>query len=154
MKIKKKTTDFGEKYRKLQSKHWQNIHYIIIVCGSYVIYMVRIKQIAIAKCDLFLHYRNAKEIILLSSRYKTLCKTRKNTREFHLYCCDHVCKVNEWYSVHCFHREFRVSTRIIVRDYCIAKCKKFPVCGFYFPSVPSGHFFSWFKIFTLIRTLI
>ena len=27
-------------------------------------------------------------------RYKTLCKIRKNRLEFHLYCWDHVCKVN------------------------------------------------------------
>ena len=28
----------------------------------------------------------------------------------HLYCLDHVCKVNEWCLVGCFHREFRIST--------------------------------------------
>ena len=62
------------------------------------------------------------------SRYKTWCKTQKNTREFHLYCWDHVCKVNEWRLVDSFRREFRVSTQIMVRDYCIAKCKMFSTC--------------------------
>ena len=52
----------------------------------------------------------------------------KNTREFHLHCWD-VCKVNKWCLAGCFHREFRVSTQITVRDYCIAKCKKFSTCG-------------------------
>ena len=51
------------------------------------------------------------------------CKKRKNTREFHLYCWDHVCKVNEWCLVDFFLRKFRVSTQIVVRDYCIVKCK-------------------------------
>ena len=49
-----------------------------------------------------------RNLILLFSRYKTLYITRENTRELHLYCWDHVCKVNEWCSVDCFHREFRV----------------------------------------------
>ena len=35
-------------------------------------------------------------------------------REFHLYCWDHICKVNEWCLVDCFHREFRVSTYAII----------------------------------------
>ena len=53
----------------------------------------------------------------------------KKTREFHLHCWDgHVCKVNEWYLVDCLHHEFRVSTQIMVRDYCIIKYKKFSVC--------------------------
>ena len=34
------------------------------------------------------------------------------TREFHLYCSKHVCKINEWYLVDYFHREFRVSTQM------------------------------------------
>ena len=71
---------------------------------------------------------------------KTLCKTLKNTREFHLYCWDHVCKVNELCLVDFFHGEFRISTQIMVRDYCVAKCKK--------------SFFPQFKIFTLVRILL
>ena len=31
--------------------------------------------------------------------------------------------------VDCFHREFKVSTQIMVHDYCIAKCKKSSTCG-------------------------
>ena len=43
-------------------------------------------------------------------RHKIVCKTQK-TREFHLYCWNHVCKVNEWCLVDCLHHEFRVSTQ-------------------------------------------
>ena len=55
----------------------------------------------------------------------------QNTRtcEFHLYCWDHVCKVNEWCLVDCFHREFRVSTQIKVCDYYTPKYKHFCACG-------------------------
>ena len=59
---------------------------------------------------------------------QSFVQNTKNTREFHLYCWDHVCKVNEWSLVDCFHREFKVSTQIMVRDYCIAKCKRFSAC--------------------------
>ena len=51
------------------------------------------------------------------------------TCEFHLYCWDHVCKVNEWCLVDCFHCNFRVSIQIMVCYYCITKCKKFLACG-------------------------
>ena len=73
--------------------------------------------------------RCQRNLILLFSRYKTLCKTRKNTREFYLCCWDHVCKVNEWCLVDCFHREFKVPSQIMVRDYFIAKYKMFSACG-------------------------
>ena len=53
----------------------------------------------------------------------------EKTCEFNLYCWDHVCKVNEWCLVDCFHHEFRVSTQIKVPDYCIMKCKKFSAGG-------------------------
>ena len=36
---------------------------------------------------------------------------------------------NEWCLFDCFHHEFKVSTQLMVRDYCIAKCKKFSACG-------------------------
>ena len=68
--------------------------------------------------------RCQKNLILLFSRCKTFCKPRENTYELHLYCWDHVYKVNEWCLVDCFHREFGVSTQIILR-HCIAKYKKF-----------------------------
>ena len=58
-----------------------------------------------------------------------MCKTRQNTREFHLYCWDHICKVNEWFSVDGFNPDFRVSTQIMVCNHCITKCKMFPACG-------------------------
>ena len=71
--------------------------------------MHRTGRVRIAKCNLFFHYRDAKEnLILLFSQYKTLCKTRKNTREFHLYCWDHSCKVKELCLIDCFHHEFRI----------------------------------------------
>ena len=76
--------------------------------------------------------RCQRNLILLFSRYKTLCKTRKNTREFHLYCWDHVRKLNEWCSVDCFYREFRFFNQIMVRDYCIVKCKKFSARAIFF----------------------
>ena len=88
--------------------------------------MVRIKRSAVVKCDLFFHYLDAKEISFYCF-CDTKLKTRKSTRDFHLYCCDHVCKVNKWCLADCFHREFRVSTQMMVRDYCIAICKTFSV---------------------------
>ena len=50
-----------------------------------------------AKCDLFFHYRDTKEISFYYFRDIKVCgKHEKNTHEFHLYCWDdHVCKVNE-----------------------------------------------------------
>ena len=36
----------------------------------------------------------------------------KKTREFYLYCWKQLCKINEWYLVGSFHREFRVSTQM------------------------------------------
>ena len=63
-----------------------------------------------------------------------LCANHEKTQntkhtKFHLYCWDHVCKVNEWCLIDCFHREFGISTQIMVRDYSITKCKKFSACG-------------------------
>ena len=69
---------------------------------------IQIKHIAITNCDLF-------SIIVMSK--KSHCtifviqnfvqNTKKNLREFHLCCWDHVSKAN---GVDCFHHEFRVST--------------------------------------------
>ena len=58
---------------------------------------------------------------------------------------------NEWCLFDCFHHEFTVSTQLMVRDYCIAKCKKFSACGgvLMAPRV----IFPRFRIFTLIWTL-
>lgn len=67
--------------------------------------------------------------VLLFLWYITLCKTWKNTPEFHLHCWDHVCKVNELCLVEHFHRKFRISTQIMVHEYCIRKCKK---CSVYY----------------------
>ena len=82
----------------------------------------RIKHIAITKCDLFFLYRNAKEIPFYHFCNIKLCAKHEITYEFHLHCWDHVCKVNEWCLVDYFHRGFRVSTEIMVYDYC-TKCR-------------------------------
>ena len=69
---------------------------------------VRIKRIAIAKCDLFFDYSDTKEILFYYFCDTKLCaKHKKKTLEFHLYCRDHVCKVSKWSLVDRFHREFR-----------------------------------------------
>ena len=68
-----------------------------------------------------------KNLILLFTDTKLGAKHKK-TCEFHLCYWDHVCQVNEWCLVDCFHCEFKVSTQIIVCNYCTAKCK-FSACG-------------------------
>ena len=66
-------------------------------------------------------------LILLCWWYKTLCKTRINTHEFHLYCWNHVCKLNKQRLVDCFHQKFRCYTQITVHNYCIAICRVSPL---------------------------
>ena len=85
-------------------------------------YSVQIKRIAITKCDLFFHYHNVKEI----SFYYFRDTKYEKTGEFHLYCWDHVCKVNELCLVDCFHREFRASTQIMVCAIASQNTKRFP----------------------------
>ena len=80
-----------------------------------------------------------------------LQNTKKNTCELNLYCWDHVCEVNEWCLIDCFHRKFTAPNQIMVHDYCIAKCKKLSAYGGYL--MAPRDIFSQFKIFTLIRTL-
>ena len=75
----------------------------------------------------FFHYRDAKNISFYYFCDTKLCAKHEKTRASHLYCWDHVCKVNKGYLVDCFHREFRVSAQIMARNYCIEKCKKFPL---------------------------
>ena len=84
-------------------------------------YSVRIKRIAIAKCGLFFHYHYVKELFYYFRDTK-----HEKTREFHLYCWDHVCKVNEWCLVDCLHREFRLSTQITVCTIALRNAKYFP----------------------------
>ena len=96
--------------------------------------------------------RCQRNLMLLFSRYKTLSKT-KSTREFHVYCWYHICKVNECCLVECFHREFRISTQdLYLNDYCIARCKKFSACEGLLLALWA--IFLRFKMFTLIRTRI
>ena len=105
------------------------------------LYRAWIKHTTFAKCNLFFLYHDAKEILLYYSH---------NTK--HLYCWDHVSKVNDLCLVDCFHREFRVSTQIMVHDYCIVKCKKFSACGRFLMALCA--IFLCFKVFMLIGTLL
>ena len=68
-----------------------------------------------------------RNLILLFSRYKPLCESRKNIWTQLRSCF----KVNEWCLVDCFHREFRVSTQITSKYAIIASQnkKKFSACG-------------------------
>ena len=85
---------------------------------------VQIKHIVITKCNLFFCYRDAKEI------------------SFYYFCNKNVVQIMKKYTwipfillgsclclVECVHLEFRVSTQIMVCNYCIVKCKKFSTCG-------------------------
>ena len=76
----------------------------------------------------------------LFSQYKTLCKIWQNTYKFHLYCWDHVCKVNEWCLVDYFHCKSRISTQIMVPNYCITKCKEFSTCSKLLMTLPAIFF--------------
>ena len=73
-------------------------------------FWVRIKRIAMAKCDLLFHYRDAKEISFYYFHDQSFVQSLNMFVIVHLYCWDHVCKVNERCLVGCFHREFRIST--------------------------------------------
>ena len=68
----------------------------------------------------YVHYWDTKEISFCYFCNTKLCAN---------YSWDHVCKLNEWCIVNCFHHKFRVSTPIMVCDYSIAKCKTFSACG-------------------------
>ena len=83
-------------------------------------------------------------LILLCWWYKTLCKTQINTHEFHLYCWNHVCKLNKQRLVDCFHQKFRCYTQITVHNYCIAICKEFP--HYQKPLMALWTNFLWLKI--------
>ena len=90
---------------------------------SLIAHRVPIKHITINECDLFFHYHDVKEISFYHFHY-----TKHETSEFHLYCWDHVFKVNENCLVEFFHQKFRVSTQIMILNDCIKKCEKFSVC--------------------------
>ena len=89
----------------------------LIKCPS----RLRIKHILIAKCDLFFHFGDVKEIsfyyfhntslslFFFSFTLKLFILNSlavRLTREFYSYCWDHVYKVNEWCLVDFFHRKF------------------------------------------------
>ena len=93
-------------------------------------FTLHLKLIAIAKCDVFFHYRGAKEIPFyyfcdtkLCAKHACFCffflifyskiitldsPVVRLTREFFLYCWDHVSKVNKWCLIDCFHHQFKV----------------------------------------------
>ena len=100
---------------------------------------VQIKRIAIAmaKCNLFFQYRDAKEILFNYFRDTKLCAKHKKSPVNSVY-WDHLCKVNKWCLVDCFHREFMVSIQIMFITIIASRNAKF---------------FSRSKLFTLIRTL-
>ena len=58
-----------------------------------------------------------------------LCAKQKKHRQIPFILLESCFEVNEWCLVDYFHREFRVSTQIIVRNYCIPKYKTFFACG-------------------------
>ena len=91
---------------------------------------------------------DAKEISLYYFHDTKLCAKLEKAHEN---CWDHVCKVNEWCLVDCLHCEFKVSSQIMVRDYCIAKCKRFSASGGLLMTL--WVIFFLFKIFTLFGTL-
>ena len=111
---------------------------------------VRIKHKEIEKWDLLSCYHDKKYLFTifciteLCAKHTHTHTHTHNTFEFHLYCWDHFCKVNEWCLVACFHHKFRVYTQIVVRNCCIAKWKKF---------FTGSIFFLQFKTFMLIRIL-
>ena len=88
-----------------------------------------------SECDLFSIIMMPKNLILLFLQYKKH-KAHKNTSEFHLYCWDHVYKVNGSCLVDYFYSKFRISTEIMVRlasqlhyvPNCITK-HKFSACS-------------------------
>ena len=73
-----------------------------------------------------------RNLILLFSLYKTLCKTPKIIHEFHLCCWNHVCNVNEWYLLDCFHCKFRVSTQIMQNIFHLQQAFNGPSCHSYY----------------------
>ena len=76
-------------------------------------FRVSVKRIEIAKCDLCYHYCDAKEIpFYYFGDTNFLAKhEEKKKREFHLYCWDHIFKINEWCLVDCFRRKFKLSLK-------------------------------------------
>ena len=100
-----------------------------------------------AKCNLFFQYRDAKEFLFNYFRDTKLCAKHKKSPVNSVY-WDHLCKVNKWCLVDCFHREFMVSIQIMFITIIASRNAK---C--FLPAVGFGPFFSRSKIFTLIRTL-
>ena len=73
----------------IKTPEWHHCHFAVVF-----LLRVRIKRIAIAKCNLFFHYRHAKEISFYYFRDTNFVQNSKK-RKFHLYCWDYVRKVND-----------------------------------------------------------
>ena len=107
-------------------------------------FRIWIKCIATAKCDLFFHCHDTKEITFYYFRDQNFVKTKKkqkqtNNKRKHvnfIYVVEIMFVRQMNGVVDCFHCKFRVFIQIMVRDYCIAKCKKLFAC--------KGDFL-WFK---------
>ena len=110
-------------------------------------FRIWIKCIAIAKCDLFFHCRDTKEITFYYFRDQKFVKNKKKKKTKHvnfIYVVEIMFVRQMNGVVDCFHRKFRVFIKIMVRDYCIAKCKKLSACK----GVLMAHwaiYFLWFK---------
>ena len=127
----------GGSLLKLMSKILRVVYYELPQ-----IYPARVwtKRIAIAKCDLFFHYRDSKEISFYYFRDNKVCAKHKKIREFH--------RLGDW----------MVFSSLLPS----------PILGFYsnngtrllhckmqkvFHLRALQAIFLWFKIFALIRTL-
>ena len=95
-------------------------------------FRIWIKCIAIAKCDLFFHCRDTKKITFYYFLDQKFVKNKKNkNKQKHvnfIYVVEIMFVRQMNGVVDCFHRKFRVFIKIMVRDYCIAKCKKLSAC--------------------------
>ena len=85
------------------------------------------KRIMVAKCKLFFHYCEVKEIsfyYFLDTKHKTLCKTHVNS--INIVVIKFVRLINGVQLTVSI--KFRVSSQIMAPDYCIVRCKKFSAC--------------------------
>ena len=74
------TSLYSLKYKCYLKYNYQLLH-VIIFLPTFRDW-VHIKCIAVAKCNLFFHYCNAKEILFYYFHYVKLCKTQKTYADF------------------------------------------------------------------------
>ena len=91
-----------------------------------------------------------RNLILLFLWYKTLCKTKKQMNS--LYIIPRSCLLGKWMIFSwLLPSRIRVSTQIMVHNYCTAKNRKFSTSGRLLMALQA--IFLWLKIFALITTL-